>query len=132
TVERVFPRFPGCKVTFAPAMAAWVWSSTTPDTEYNDCALHTMASNINSIVGITTYFQKFAKARGGLLRNSRKTDAPLAAAAEEFLKCLGPRSAAFALLRNSRKTDAPLAAAAEEFLKCLGPRLAAFALLRNS
>src|SRR5438067_11292875 len=37
-------------------------------------------------------------------RNSRKTDAPLAAAAGEFLKRLGPRLAAFALLSNSRKT----------------------------
>ena len=55
-----------------------------------------------------------------LLKKSRKTDTPLAAAAEEFLKCLGPRLAAFALLKNSRKTDAPLAAAAEEFLKRLG------------
>src|SRR5207248_1041508 len=67
-----------------------------------------------------------------LLRRSRKTDAPRAAATEEFLKCLGPRLAAFALLRRSRKTDAPRAAATEEFLKCLGPRLAAFALLWNS
>ena len=33
-----------------------------------------------------------------LLTNSRKTDTPLAAAAEGFLVCLGPRLAAFALL----------------------------------
>ena len=63
-----------------------------------------------------------------LLRNSRKTDAPLAAAAEEFPVPLGPRVAAFALLMAmllAAGTSAAQTAAKDSYdIDYIGPRLA--------